>query len=110
MKPVTRTRMAMVEVRQSQKLSWFHPQLINRWTFHLLYMHNLDLDGMHASEFFEYANIGMIGMEYSSRKSIIAVIRSYTISRGVDYVVYEFEPQTFYTKCKTYGRGCNWLT
>ncbi|RYR17872.1 hypothetical protein Ahy_B03g062541 [Arachis hypogaea] len=48
-------------------------------------------------------------MEYSSRKSVIAAIQSYTISRGVDYVVYESEPQTFYAKCKTYERGCDWL-
>ncbi|KAL4364914.1 hypothetical protein AHAS_Ahas07G0053700 [Arachis hypogaea] len=50
-----------------------------------------------------------IGIEYGSRKSVSVAIRSYTISRGVDYVVYEFEPQTFYTKFKTYGYGCNWL-
>ncbi|RYR19358.1 hypothetical protein Ahy_B03g064122 [Arachis hypogaea] len=49
-----------------------------------------------------------IRMEYSSRKSVIAAIRSYTISKGVDYVVYDFVPQTFYAKCKTYGRGCDW--
>ncbi|RYR22238.1 hypothetical protein Ahy_B03g067516 [Arachis hypogaea] len=75
------------------------------------FMRNLDLDAMHASEFPKYANIGvvdpeegefMIGMEYSSRKSAVAVIRSYTISRGVDYNVYETNPQTFYAKCKTY--------
>ncbi|RYR49864.1 hypothetical protein Ahy_A07g036386 [Arachis hypogaea] len=48
-------------------------------------------------------------MDYSSRKSVVAAIRSYTISRGVDYNVYESEPQTFYAKCKTYGRECEWL-
>ncbi|XP_016165209.1 uncharacterized protein LOC107607822 [Arachis ipaensis] len=48
-------------------------------------------------------------MEYSSRKSVVAAIKSYTISRGVDYNVYEPEPLTFYVKCKTYGNGCNWL-
>ncbi|RYR04013.1 hypothetical protein Ahy_B06g083518 [Arachis hypogaea] len=48
-----------------------------------------------------------IRMKYSSRKLVIAVIRSCTISRGVDYIVYESEPQTFYAKCKTYGRGCD---
>ncbi|RYR49095.1 hypothetical protein Ahy_A07g035387 [Arachis hypogaea] len=73
---------------------------------------------MHAPEFMEYENIGVadledgefrIGLDYSSRKSVIAAIRSYTISRGVDYNVCESEPQTFYTKCKTYGRGCDWL-
>ncbi|XP_015963928.1 uncharacterized protein LOC107487745 [Arachis duranensis] len=82
------------------------------------FMRELDLDAMHAPEFPEYANIGIadpedgefrIGMEYSSRKSVVAAIRSFTISRGVDYDVYESEPQTFYTKCKMYGRGCDWL-
>ncbi|RYQ84626.1 hypothetical protein Ahy_B10g104071 [Arachis hypogaea] len=60
------------------------------------FIHDLDLDSMHAPEFSEYANIGVanpedgefrIGMEYSSRKSVVATIRSYTISRGVDYNV-----------------------
>ncbi|XP_072074351.1 uncharacterized protein [Arachis hypogaea] len=82
------------------------------------FMRELDLDAIHAPEFSEYANIGIanpedgefrIGMEYSSRKSVVAAIRSYTISRGVDYDVYESEPQTFYAKCKMYGRGCDWL-
>ncbi|RYR39379.1 hypothetical protein Ahy_A09g044892 [Arachis hypogaea] len=82
------------------------------------FIRSLDLDAIHAPEFSKYANIGVvdskygefrIGMEYASRKSVIAVIQSYTISRGVDYVVYESEPQTFYAKCKTYGRGCDWL-
>ncbi|RYQ94264.1 hypothetical protein Ahy_B08g089153 [Arachis hypogaea] len=50
-----------------------------------------------------------IGMKYSSRKSVVTTIRSYTIFIGVDYNVYELKPQTFYTKCKTYGRGCDWL-
>ncbi|XP_020973198.1 uncharacterized protein LOC110269595 [Arachis ipaensis] len=48
-------------------------------------------------------------MEYNSRKSVVAAIRSYTISRAVDYDVYESEPQTFYAKCKMYGCGCDWL-
>ncbi|XP_020963286.1 uncharacterized protein LOC110264955 [Arachis ipaensis] len=56
-------------------------------------MRNLDLDAMYASEFFKYANIGVvdpkdgefrIGMEYSSRKSVVVAIRSYNISRGVN--------------------------
>nr|XP_025670547.1 uncharacterized protein LOC112770375 [Arachis hypogaea] len=47
--------------------------------------------------------------EYSSRKSVVAAIKSFTISRGVDYDVFESEPQTFYAKCKMYGRGCDWL-
>nr|XP_025627927.1 uncharacterized protein LOC112721064 [Arachis hypogaea] len=82
------------------------------------FMRNLDLDAMNAPEFPEYANIGVadledgefrIGMEYSSRKSVVTAIRSYTISRGVGYNVYESEPLTFYAKYKTYGRGCDWL-
>ncbi|XP_057759206.1 uncharacterized protein LOC130979700 [Arachis stenosperma] len=82
------------------------------------FMCELDLDAMHAPEFPEYANRGIadledgefrIGMEYSSRKSVVAAIRSFTISRGVDYDVFESEPQTFYAKCKMYGRGCDWL-
>ncbi|RYQ97640.1 hypothetical protein Ahy_B08g093721 [Arachis hypogaea] len=82
------------------------------------FIRNLDLDAMNAPEFPEYANISVpnpedgefrIRMEYSFRNSVVAAIRSYTISRRVDYNVYESEPQTFYTKCKTYGRGCNWL-
>ncbi|KAL4322022.1 hypothetical protein AHAS_Ahas14G0168900 [Arachis hypogaea] len=69
----------------------------------LPFMRNLDLNAMHAPEFSEYANIGVvdpedgefrIGMEYSSRKSVVAAIRTYTISRVVDYNVYEYEPQT----------------
>ncbi|XP_015955279.1 uncharacterized protein LOC107479687 [Arachis duranensis] len=82
------------------------------------FMRELDLEAVHAPEFPEYTNIGVadaedgefrIGMEYSSRKSVVAAIRSFTIARGVDYEVYESEPQTFYAKCKMYGRGCDWL-
>ncbi|RYR24880.1 hypothetical protein Ahy_B02g058448 [Arachis hypogaea] len=92
-------------------------------------MRILDLDAIHAPEFFKYVNIDgsisdnffsigvanledgefSIEMEYNSRKSIIAAIRSYIISRGADYVVHESESQTFYAKCKRYGRGCDWL-
>ncbi|XP_020999436.1 uncharacterized protein LOC107488726 [Arachis duranensis] len=76
------------------------------------FMRKLDLDAMHAPKFPEYSNIGVadpedgefrIGMEYSSRKSVVVAIRSYTIARGVDYDVYEYEPQTFYAKCKIYN-------
>ncbi|RYR69030.1 hypothetical protein Ahy_A03g015548 [Arachis hypogaea] len=82
------------------------------------FMRELDLDAMHAPEFSEYSNIGVadpedgefrIGMEYSSKKSVVAAIRSYTIARRVDYDVYESESQTFYAKCKMYGRGCDRL-
>ncbi|RYR32044.1 hypothetical protein Ahy_B01g057027 [Arachis hypogaea] len=84
----------------------------------LPFMRNLDLDVMHVLDFPEYANIGVadlengefrIGMKYSARKSVVVAIRSYTICRGVNYNVYEFEPQTFYVKCKTYGCGCDWF-
>ncbi|RYR59325.1 hypothetical protein Ahy_A05g025194 [Arachis hypogaea] len=71
------------------------------------FMGNIDLDTMHAPEFPKYANIGIadledgefkIRMEYGSKKSVIVAIQSYTISRGVDYVVYESVPQTFYIR------------
>ncbi|XP_015968229.1 uncharacterized protein LOC107491824 [Arachis duranensis] len=77
------------------------------------FMRELDLEAMHAPKFPEYTNIGVadgedgefrIGMEYSSRKSVVAAIRSFTIAKGVDYEVYESESQTFYAKCKMYGR------
>ncbi|XP_015964758.1 uncharacterized protein LOC107488517 [Arachis duranensis] len=50
-----------------------------------------------------------VGMEFGSRESVISTIKSYTISREVDYTVSESEPQTFYAKCKGYGAGCDWL-
>ncbi|RYR57945.1 hypothetical protein Ahy_A05g023613 [Arachis hypogaea] len=80
----------------------------------LPFMRSLDIDVMHAPEFSEYTNIGVaypedrefrIGMEYSFRKSVIAAFRSYTVTKRVDYAVYESKPQTFYVKCKTYGHG-----
>ncbi|RYR66702.1 hypothetical protein Ahy_A03g012766 [Arachis hypogaea] len=90
-----------------------------------LFMRSLDLNGMHAPEFPEYINERYfilfirvanpkdgkfrIRIEYSYRKSFIAAIQSYTISRGVDHVIYESEPQMFYAKYKTYGHGCDWL-
>ncbi|RYR31551.1 hypothetical protein Ahy_B01g056360 [Arachis hypogaea] len=76
------------------------------------FMRTLDLEDMHAPEFPEYANMGegntaaedgefSVGMEFCSRESVISAIKSYTISRGVDYT-------TFYAKCKGYGAGCDW--
>ncbi|RYR69706.1 hypothetical protein Ahy_A03g016257 [Arachis hypogaea] len=75
------------------------------------FMRTLDFEAMHAPEFPEYANIGegntavedgkfSVGMKFGSRESVIFAIKSYTISRGVDYTVYESEPQIFYAKCK----------
>ncbi|KAL4300358.1 hypothetical protein AHAS_Ahas17G0192900 [Arachis hypogaea] len=40
-----------------------------------------------------------IGIEFSSREAGVMEIRNYTISKGVDYRVYEFELLTFYAKC-----------
>ncbi|RYR09452.1 hypothetical protein Ahy_B05g077786 [Arachis hypogaea] len=85
------------------------------------FMRNLDLDTMHASKFSEYANIGVadpkdrefrIGMEYSSRKSVVVMYPYLSTSAdisGVYYFVYEFKPQTFYAKYKTYDFGYDWL-
>ncbi|XP_057730021.1 uncharacterized protein LOC130945308 [Arachis stenosperma] len=84
------------------------------------FMRNLDLEAMHALEFsnshvVDEGNVVAedgefsIGMEFGSKESLISAIKSYTISRGVDYTVYEFEPQTFYAKCKGYGARYDWL-
>ncbi|RYR20508.1 hypothetical protein Ahy_B03g065668 [Arachis hypogaea] len=62
------------------------------------FMRTLDLEATYAPKFSEYANMSesnvaaedcefSVGMEFSSRES----------------------PQTFYTKCKGYGAGCDWL-
>ncbi|MED6161890.1 hypothetical protein PIB30_065052 [Stylosanthes scabra] len=78
----------------------------------------LDLEALDAHEFPEFANIAiatrddgelMIGMEYTCRKAVVSATRKYTISRGVDYTVWESEPRTFCAKCKLYGNGCDWL-
>ncbi|XP_020997314.1 uncharacterized protein LOC107485630 [Arachis duranensis] len=50
-----------------------------------------------------------VRIEFDSRELVISAIKSYTISRGVDYTVYESKPQTFYVKCKGYGAGYDWL-
>ncbi|RYR69024.1 hypothetical protein Ahy_A03g015542 [Arachis hypogaea] len=80
------------------------------------FIRTLDLEAMHAPEFSEYANTGegnvaaengefSVEMKFGSRESMISAIKSFTIFRGVDYTVYEFEPQTFYAKCNGYGAG-----
>ncbi|RYR06845.1 hypothetical protein Ahy_B05g074164 [Arachis hypogaea] len=77
------------------------------------FIRTLDLEAMHVPEYPKYANIDegnvaakdgefSVGMEFGSRESMISAIKSYTISRGVDYTVYEYELQTFYEKCKGY--------
>ncbi|MED6216334.1 hypothetical protein PIB30_006978 [Stylosanthes scabra] len=71
-------------------------------------MRALNLDAMNAPIFLEYTTIGfatpkdaefVIGMTFTSRKSVISAIKKYTFTRGVDYMVHESEPLTFYTKC-----------
>ncbi|RYQ98584.1 hypothetical protein Ahy_B07g086333 [Arachis hypogaea] len=89
----------------------------NQHSFGVLsFMQTMDLAAMHSLDFSEYANIsegkGVVeDGEFSigSRESVISTIRSYTIAKGVDYIVYELKPQIFYTKCKRYGTGCDWL-
>ncbi|RYR15186.1 hypothetical protein Ahy_B04g071911 [Arachis hypogaea] len=58
------------------------------------FMHALDVDVMNAPEFPEYINSNpvvvsdgefVVGMEFSSRETVIAAIKDYTIRRGVDY-------------------------
>ncbi|XP_015939634.1 uncharacterized protein LOC107465153 [Arachis duranensis] len=82
------------------------------------FMHALDLDAMNAPEFPKFVNADpvvvtdgefVIGMEFSSRETVIAAIKDYTIRRGVDYRVCESEPTTFYAKCVHYGTNCDWL-
>ncbi|RYR48294.1 hypothetical protein Ahy_A07g034307 [Arachis hypogaea] len=70
----------------------------------LSFMRTLDLKVMHALKFSEYTNIYgphvvvegnvavedgefSVGIEFGSRESVISAIKSYTISRGVDYTV-----------------------
>ncbi|MED6121541.1 hypothetical protein PIB30_031195 [Stylosanthes scabra] len=59
-------------------------------------MRQLDVVDFNALEFPEYANKAiaaledgefMIGMKYISKRAMVSVIRKYTISRGVDYMV-----------------------
>ncbi|RYR42431.1 hypothetical protein Ahy_A08g038917 [Arachis hypogaea] len=68
---------------------------------------------MHATKFSEYANMGegnvvvevseiSIRMKFGYRELMISAIKSYTISKGIDYTVYESVPQTFYATCKGY--------
>ncbi|RYR50056.1 hypothetical protein Ahy_A07g036604 [Arachis hypogaea] len=51
----------------------------------------------------------IVGMEFSSRETVIKAIKDYTIRRSVDYRVYKSEPTTFYAKCTQYSAGCDWL-
>ncbi|MED6140714.1 hypothetical protein PIB30_096098 [Stylosanthes scabra] len=67
-------------------------------------MRQLDDVDINVPEYPEYINIViaapedgefMIGMEYIFRKAVVSVIKKYTISRGVDYTVWESEPKPF---------------
>ncbi|XP_057746096.1 uncharacterized protein LOC130965346 [Arachis stenosperma] len=82
------------------------------------FMRVLDLEAMHVLEFPDYTTAEIpfiadgefaVGMEFSSRESVIKAIKEYTIRRSVDYRVYESGPLTFYAKCTQYGSGCDWL-
>ncbi|XP_027351418.1 uncharacterized protein LOC113862536 [Abrus precatorius] len=50
-----------------------------------------------------------VGMQFNDRENIIQTIKHYSISKGMDYKVFEFEPNTFYCKCVSYGIDCDWL-
>ncbi|QHO56053.1 Putative mutator sub-class protein [Arachis hypogaea] len=94
--------------------------IVSQYSFGVpFFMRTLDLEAMHTPKFSEYANMSegnaatedgefSVGMEFGSRESVISAIKSYTIARGVDYTMYESDPQTFYAKCKGYGAGCDW--
>ncbi|XP_016173466.1 uncharacterized protein LOC107615969 [Arachis ipaensis] len=93
--------------------------IASRYSFDVpFFMRALDLDAMHAPEFAEFANPSIpfvqdgefaVGMEFGSREDMVMAIRRYTLSKGVDYRVYESEPLTFYAKYLQYGRGSDWL-
>ncbi|RYR56994.1 hypothetical protein Ahy_A05g022736 [Arachis hypogaea] len=75
-------------------------------------MHALNLDAMNAPKLLEYVNSDgefVVGMEFSYEETIIAAIKDYTIRRGVDYMVCESKPTTFYAKCVQYGTSYDWL-
>ncbi|MED6151529.1 hypothetical protein PIB30_083395 [Stylosanthes scabra] len=68
----------------------------------------LDEEALKAPKFAEDMNSGptfvlgeefAIGIEFNSRESVIKAVKEYTISRGVDYLVRESEPTTFYAQC-----------
>ncbi|RYR73664.1 hypothetical protein Ahy_A02g008106 [Arachis hypogaea] len=73
------------------------------------FMCSLDLDAMHAPEFPEYANIGLEWNTIQENQSLRQFGVTLSPEESIDYIVYESETQTFYRKCKNYGRGCDWL-
>ncbi|RYQ92022.1 hypothetical protein Ahy_B09g098112 [Arachis hypogaea] len=95
--------------------------LVNQHPFGVpSFMQTLDLEVTHAPKFSEYVNMGegdvaaedgefSVRMKFGSRESMISTIKSYAISREIDYTVYESEPQILNTKCKGYYARCDWL-
>ncbi|MED6172874.1 hypothetical protein PIB30_054006 [Stylosanthes scabra] len=62
------------------------------------YMRQLDLEALYVHDFLENENIAvaaledgefMIGMRYTCKRAVVTTIRQYTLSRGVDYTVYD---------------------
>ncbi|RYR27117.1 hypothetical protein Ahy_B02g061451 [Arachis hypogaea] len=51
----------------------------------------------------------VVGIEFSSRETVLMEIRNYTIFKCVNYRISESEPLTFYAKNLQYDRGCDWL-
>ncbi|RYQ85545.1 hypothetical protein Ahy_B10g105112 [Arachis hypogaea] len=84
----------------------------------LSFMRALHSNAMYASKFFEYINAKpsivaddkfVVRMKFSSRKTVIAVVKYYAIRRDVNYRIYESEPQIFYAKYTQCGTCCDWL-
>ena len=81
-------------------------------------MHVLDLEAMHTLKFLGYANIASeyatngelhVGMQFNDREDVVRAIKTYSISKLVDYKVHKSEPMTFCCKCKYFGPWCEWL-
>ena len=81
-------------------------------------MQALHLKAMHAPKFLKYAGMASgyvadgelyVGMQFNDRETVVRAVKTYSISRSMDYKVYESEPMTFDCKCKHFGSGCQWL-
>ncbi|KAL4344175.1 hypothetical protein AHAS_Ahas11G0152100 [Arachis hypogaea] len=71
-------------------------------------MRALDFKAINAVEFPELTNLGVpfvqdgefaVGIKFNSRETVVMAIRNYTISKGLDYKLFEPELLTFYVKC-----------
>ena len=69
------------------------------------FVRTLDIEAMHAPKFPQYANIASnyaadgelyVGMKFNDRKVVVRAIKSYGISKSMDYYVCESESRTFY--------------